>query len=159
MIKKDVEKTARISQSEYFKFNTRWTLPDNHFDRKFDYIKVDYHFVTAEVQRMVRDVLEVTLPREDMDSLTAEILYCQEKKVLKFFGTNLWTQPAEENQVSTTFGMIAATCKQHNVELLTYKSTVHAVALPNKTIQEEQKKEDRTLLNKWLALHFIAEFN
>lgn len=158
MIKADIEQIAKISQAEYDSFNQRWRLPQNAFFGRYDYVKVDYHHAAYEVQRMVKNILEANLPEEDMNNLVAEILYCEHQQVLKIFDSNMWAQQAD-NMLRNSLGLLAATCKDTHIELFGYFSKVQAQSKPGVMSDEAQKAADRAILSKWLALHFIAEFN
>lgn len=158
MIKADVEQIAKISQAEYDSFNQRWKLPANAFFGKYDYVKVDYHHAANAVERMVKDILEADLPEADLNNLVAEIIYCQHQQVLKIFDSNMWAQQAD-NMLRNTLGIMAATCKQDHIEIFGYFSKVQAQNKPGVQADDAQKAADRGILSKWLALHFIAEFN
>jgi hypothetical protein len=107
---------------------------------------------------MVKDILEATLPEEDMNSLVAEIIYCEHQQVLKIFDSNMWAQQAD-NMLRNSLGLLAATCKDDHIELFAYFSKVQAQNRPGVQSDDAQKTADRAVLSKWLALHFIAEFN
>lgn len=158
MIKADADKLAKISQEEYDSFNTRWTLPQNAFFGRYDYVKVDYHHAVYEVKRMVKDILEADLPENDLNELVAEIIYCEHQQVMKIFDSNIWAQQAD-NMLRSTLGILAATCKGSYIEIFGYYSKVQAQSKPGVINDEAQKIKDRAILSKWLALHFIAEFN
>jgi hypothetical protein len=158
MIKADVEHIAQISQADYDSFNQRWSLPQNAFFGQYDYVKVDYHHAAFEVKRMVKDILETTLPEQDLNNLVSEIIYCEHQQVFKIFDSNMWSQQSD-NMLRNTLGLLAATCKDSHIELFAYFSKVQAQAKCGVQTQEAQKAEDRAVLSKWLALHFIAEFN
>jgi phospholipase C len=158
MIKADIEQIANISDEEYKSFNERWVLPYNAFFGQYDYIKVDYHHAAYEVERLVKDILETSLPEKDMNNLIAEIIYCEHHQVFKIFDSNVWAQQAD-NMLRNSLGVLAATCKEHHIELFAYFSKVQAQNKPGVQCDEAQKIADRGILSKWLALHFIAEFN
>jgi len=158
-IKSDVESIASISQAEYDSFNQIWSLPQNAFFGRYDYVKVSYDYVSFEVRRMLQEVMSASIPEADLSALVLEIIRCTDGQVLKVFDSNQWAH-STDNMLTNSLGVLAATCGSKNVELFSYYSKVMAAAKVDiLTILPETRKEHKKILGKWLALHFVREFN
>jgi hypothetical protein len=158
-VKADVESVAAISQQEYDSFNQVWSIPQNAFFGRYDYVKVSYDYVSFEVRRMVSEVLGASIPESDLSALILEIIRCTDGQVLKVFDSNQWAH-STDNMLTNSLGVLAATCGDKNVELFTYYSKIQASAkIDITTISPETRKLHKQVLGKWLALHFVREFN
>ena len=158
-IQADVESTANISQEEYASFNKVWSVPQNAFFGKYDYVKVSYDFVSFEVRRMIGEVMGAKIPESDLSLLILEIIRCNDGQVMKIFDSNQWAH-STDNMLTNSFGVLAATCGKHNVELFAYYSKIQASSkIRITTITPETRKNHKYILGKWLALHFVREFN